>query len=381
MKKRLSILGSTGSIGVNALNVISHLKDDLEITYLSANSNIDLLLEQAKKFTPRAVAVVDELASKNIKSDLESMGVELLTGRLGLLDLAQRNDIDIMLNALVGSSGMEPTLHAIRSGVNVALSNKESLVMAGDIINKALEESDTKLFPVDSEHSAIWQCLVGEDIKDVNRLILTGSGGPFRERPVSTFKDITIDEALKHPNWDMGKKITIDSATMMNKGLEVIEAYWLFGFAPDKVDIVIHPQSIIHSMIEMNDGAIKAQMGVPDMKVPIQYALTYPEHKNAPWERLDLFNCGDLTFQEPDLKRFPSISLAFKALERAGTSGASLNLANDITVDLFLKNKILFTDIPRINEIILEDHPWIEHPSLDDINDLEIWVKNKINDP
>ena len=380
MKKRLSILGSTGSIGVNALDVISHLKDEFEITYLSANSNGDLLLEQVKEFTPKAVAIVDEAASKKIKGDLDSMGVELLTGRLGLLDLAQRNDLDIMLNALVGASGMEPTLHAIRAGVNVALSNKESLVMAGDIINKALEESNTKLFPVDSEHSAIWQCLVGEDILDVNRIILTGSGGPFRERALSTFEDITVDEALKHPNWDMGKKITVDSATMMNKGLEVIETFWLFGFGYDKIDIVVHPQSIIHSMIEMNDGAIKAQMGVPDMKVPIQYALTYPEHMKAPWERLDFFNCGDLTFEEPDLKKFPSISLAFRALERAGTSGAALNLANDTTVDLFLNNKILFTDIPRINEIILEDHPWIEHPSLNDINDLEIWVKDKIDD-
>ena len=380
MKKRLSILGSTGSIGVNALDVISHLKDEFEITYLSANSNGDLLLEQVKEFTPKAVAIVDEVASKKIKSDLDSMGVELLTGRVGLLDLAQRNDLDIMLNALVGASGMEPTLHAIRAGVNVALSNKESLVMAGDIINKALEESNTKLFPVDSEHSAIWQCLVGEDILDVNRIILTGSGGPFRERALSTFEDITVDEALKHPNWEMGKKITVDSATMMNKGLEVIETFWLFGFGYDKIDIVVHPQSIIHSMIEMNDGAIKAQMGVPDMKVPIQYALTYPEHMKAPWERLDFFNCGDLTFEEPDLKKFPSISLAFRALERAGTSGAALNLANDTTVDLFLNNKILFTDIPRINEIILEDHPWIEHPSLNDINDLEIWVKDKIDD-
>jgi len=380
MKKRLSILGSTGSIGVNALDVISHLKGEFEIIYLSTNSNIDLLLEQVKDFTPKAVAIVDEEASKKIKGDLDSMGVELLTGRLGLLDLAQRNDLDIMLNALVGASGMEPTLHAIRAGVNVALSNKESLVMAGDLINKALEESNTKLFPVDSEHSAIWQCLIGENIHDVNRIILTGSGGPFRERALSTFEDITVDEALKHPNWDMGKKITVDSATMMNKGLEVIEAYWLFGFGSDKIDIVVHPQSIIHSMIEMNDGAIKAQMGVPDMKVPIQYALTYPEHIKAPWERLDFFNCGDLTFQEPDLKRFPSISLGFRALERAGTSGAALNLANDTTVDLFLNNKILFTDIPRINEIILEDHPWIEHPSLNDINDLEIWIKDRIND-
>jgi len=379
MQKKLSILGSTGSIGVNALKVISNLDKSFKITYLSTFRNVELLFDQVKEYSPKAVAVVDELEAKKIKSALDSMDIELLTGRVGLLELSQRSDIDIMLNALVGASGMEPTLNAINSGVNVALSNKESLVMAGNLINKALEDSDAELFPVDSEHSAIWQCIVGEDYKDINRIILTGSGGPFRERPLSTFGEISIDEALNHPNWDMGKKITIDSATMMNKGLEVIEAYWLFGFDANKIDIVVHPQSIIHSMIEMNDGAIKAQMGVPDMKVPIQYALTYPNHISAPWERLDFFSCGDLTFQPPDLKRFPLISLAYRALDQLGTAGTALNLANDITVELFLRNQILFTDIPRINEIILEEHPWIEQPTLDDINSLSTWVKNKIN--
>jgi 1-deoxy-D-xylulose-5-phosphate reductoisomerase len=380
MQKKLSILGSTGSIGVNALKVISNLDKSFKITYLSTFRNVELLFDQVKEYSPKAVAVVDELEAKKIKSALDSMDIELLTGRVGLLELSQRSDVDIMLNALVGASGMEPTLNAINSGVNVALSNKESLVMAGNLINKALEDSDAELFPVDSEHSAIWQCIVGEDYKDINRIILTGSGGPFRERSLSTFGEISIDEALNHPNWDMGKKITIDSATMMNKGLEVIEAYWLFGFDANKIDIVVHPQSIIHSMIEMNDGAIKAQMGVPDMKVPIQYALTYPNHISAPWERLDFFSCGDLTFQPPDLKRFPLISLAYRALDLLGTAGTALNLANDITVELFLRNQILFTDIPRINEIILEEHPWIEQPTLDDINSLSTWVKNKIND-
>ena len=379
MQKKLSILGSTGSIGVNALKVISNLDKSFKIIYLSTFRNVELLFDQVKEYNPKAVAVVDELEAKKIKSALDSMDIELLTGRGGLLELSQRSDIDIMLNALVGASGMEPTLNAINSGVNVALSNKESLVMAGNLINKALEDSDAELFPVDSEHSAIWQCIVGEDYKDINRIILTGSGGPFREKPLSVFGEISIDEALNHPNWDMGKKITIDSATMMNKGLEVIEAYWLFGFDANKIDIVVHPQSIIHSMIEMNDGAIKAQMGVPDMKVPIQYALTYPNHISAPWERLDFFSCGDLTFQPPDLKRFPLISLAYRALDLLGTAGTALNLANDITVELFLRNQILFTDIPRINEIILEEHPWIEQQTHDDINSLSTWVKNKIN--
>ena len=379
MLKTLSILGSTGSIGVNALEVISNLENCFKVKYLSTYKNVDLLLSQIKKHKPKAVAVVDETAAKKIKSTLDAMGIKLLTGRVGLLDLSQRNDLDLMLNGLVGASGMQPTINAIKAGVNVALANKESLVMAGNIINKELKNSEGKLFPVDSEHSAIWQCMVGEKLDDINRIILTGSGGPFRERPLSTFSNITKDEALDHPNWDMGDKISIDSATMMNKGLEVIEAYWLFGFGLDKIDIVVHPQSIIHSMIEMNDGSIKAQMGVPDMKVPIQYALTYPEHVFAKWERLDFYKCGDLTFQPPDFERFPSISLAFRALDLLGTAGTALNLANDITVDLFLKEKILFTDIPRINEIILEEHPWIEEPTLDDISNLEEWVKEKID--
>ena len=379
MRKRLSILGSTGSIGTNALEVISNLNDAFEITYLSTYKNVELLFDQVKKYNPKAVVVVDEVAAKKVKSAIEGLGVELLTGRTGLLDLSQRSDIDIMLNALVGASGMEPTLNAINAGVNVALSNKESLVMAGNLINNALEDSDAELFPVDSEHSAIWQCMVGEDYKDISRIILTGSGGPFRERPLSTFGKISIDEALNHPNWDMGKKITIDSATMMNKGLEVIEAYWLFGFDLNSINIVVHPQSIIHSMIEMNDGAIKAQMGVPDMKVPIQYALTYPKHVQAPWERLDFFNCGDLTFEEPDFKKFPLIKVAYKALKLSGTAGAALNLANDYSVYRFLNHEIEFNNISIINESALDDHPWIQNPDLEDINNLNDWIKNYVN--
>ena len=378
MKKRLSILGSTGSIGVSALDVVNHLNDEFEICYLSANSNVTTLIEQVIKFRPKAVAVVDKVGAQSIKSQLDSMGVELLEGRSGLLELSLRDDIDIMLNGLVGSSGMEPTLNAIEVGVNIALANKESLVMAGNLINKALKNSKSQLFPVDSEHSAIWQCLKGENIKEVNRIILTGSGGPFRLRELSTFENIKVEEALNHPNWDMGRKISIDSATMMNKGLEVIEAFWLFGFNHKKIDIVIHPESIIHSMIEMNDGSIKAQLGVPDMKVPIQYSLTYPNHQFANWERFDFFQYKNLTFEEPDFKKFPSILYALEALERGGTSGAALNLSNDITVNLFLQDKIGFTDIVRINKMILDSHPWILHPSLDDLKELSIWVANKI---
>jgi len=378
MSKRISILGSTGSIGVNALKVSSHLKDELDIIYLSANRNAKLLIQQAKEFQPKAVCIVDESAFSDVQNALMHLDIEILTGRESLLELAARDDVDILLNGLVGTPGMEPTLKAIEAGIDVALSNKESLVMAGDIIQKAMDKSGAKLFPVDSEHSAIWQCLVGENIDDVRSLVLTGSGGPFRTRDITTFDNIIVDEALNHPNWDMGRKITIDSATMMNKGFEVIEAFWLFGFTPDRIKIVVHPQSIIHSMIEMKDGAIKAQMGVPDMKVPIQYALTYPRHLEAPWEQLDFLKCGDLTFEEPDFERFPCIKLAFDSLEKLGTSGAVLNLANDYSVYRFLNGEIKFTDIPRIIESSMKHHDWLKHPSMEHLKKLDSWVKNHV---
>ena len=378
MKRRISILGATGSIGVNALKVVSHLENELEVVYLSANKNMTLLIKQIKKYQPKAVCIVDEESYNQVKEEVQSLNIEILFGRSGLLELAKRSDVDVMLNALVGAPGMEPTLLAIKAGVDVALSNKESLVMAGNIIKKAQEQSGAEIFPVDSEHSAIWQCLVGEELEDLNRIILTGSGGPFRQKEISLFSNITVKEALNHPNWDMGEKITIDSATMMNKGLEVIEAYWLFRIDPDQINIIVHPQSIIHSMVEMKDGSVKAQMGVPDMKVPIQYALTYPRHIEATWEKLDFINCADLTFEKPDYNRFPCIALGFKVLERFGSSGAALNLSNDYAVYRFLNEEIQFTDIPRINESVLEEHPWIEEPSLEDLLELDEWVKNYV---
>ncbi len=283
--KKISILGSTGSIGINALEVIDHLGDAFSITALSANKNGKQLVEQAKKYYPDSIAIVDEDAALYVKSELKNLGIKIFTGRNGLLEMACRNDVDIMLNGLVGSLGMEPTLNAVKAGVDVALSNKESLVMAGDIIDREKKKAGVHIFPVDSEHSAIWQCLSGETMDDVERILLTGSGGPFRMRPLNTFKEVTPVEALNHPNWDMGKKITIDSATMMNKGLEVIEARWLFGFESNKINIVVHPQSIIHSLVEFKDKSVKAQLGVPDMKIPIQFALTYPRHAPATWDR------------------------------------------------------------------------------------------------
>ncbi len=375
MAKRLSVLGSTGSIGVNTLQVVEMLGDEIDIRYLSANKNGDLLIKQARTYRPKAVAVVDPATARSVDKALAGEGISVLTGREGLLELASRTDVDLLLNGLVGSAGMEPTLLAVKAGIDVALSNKESLVMAGELIVRAQDETGASLMPVDSEHSAIWQCLAGEKKEDVRRIILTGSGGPFRTRKAETFSEITVTEALRHPNWNMGKKITIDSATMMNKGLEVIEAHWLFQLTPDRIDIVVHPQSIIHSAVEFKDGSVKAQMGVPDMKIPIQYALTYPRHVESEWERLDLIELGRLTFEAPDRERFPAIGLAYEALRKGGSAPAVLNVANEQAVYRFINNEILFTDIPKIIQAAGEQHEWIEHPELEDLIQLEDWTK------
>ncbi|MBJ12706.1 MAG: 1-deoxy-D-xylulose-5-phosphate reductoisomerase [Candidatus Marinimicrobia bacterium] len=379
MKKRISILGSTGSIGSNTLNVLENLENDLKVVYLSAFSNSRKLIEQAEKFKPKAICLVEEEAYKEARNHFKNDKTEVILGREGLLELSSRDDVDIMLNGLVGGIGMEPTLSAIKSGVDVALSNKESLVMAGSIINEAMKKSGAKLFPVDSEHSAIWQCIAGENIEDIDKIILTGSGGPFLDRDLGTFDEITLKEALNHPNWEMGEKITIDSATMMNKGLEVIEAFWLFNGNQTPIEIVIHPQSIIHSMVEFQDGSIKAQMGVPDMKVPIQYALTYPRHRKANWERLDFFKIKELNFYKPNLDKFPCISLAYDALKKLGTGPAALNLANDYSVQRFLRQEIQFMDIYRINYMVLNTHNWLNEPSLGDLRELDNWVENCVN--
>ena len=378
MTKKLSILGSTGSIGENTLLVADNLGEQIDILYLSANRNVERLIEQAQKYYPKTVAIVDEEAGKKVTSALNGQ-IEVLTGREGLLELAGRDDVDIVLNGLVGSAGMEPTLRSVEAGVDVALSNKESLVMAGSLINEAKQQSGAKIFPVDSEHSAIWQCLAGEDMADVRKIILTGSGGPFRTKNVETFINITPKEALNHPNWDMGNKITIDSATMMNKGLEVIETYWLFGLKADEIDIVVHPQSIIHSMVEFADRSVKAQLGVPDMKIPIQYALTYPRHSAAQWEELDFIKTGQLTFEAPDLEKFPCIKLAYEALRAGGSTPAVLNVANEQAVYNFLDGEIKFTDIPAIIEKACAEHHYIAEPTLEDLLELEIWATDFVN--
>ena len=372
--KKITILGSTGSIGVNALSVIDNNPNEFSIVGLSAYKNGDRLIEQVKKFEPEFVSIVDNEVADYVENKLRAFNVKILKGREGLLELSSYENIDLMLNALVGSSGMEPTINALNSKVDVALSNKESLVMAGSLIKDITTKTGANIFPVDSEHSAIWQCLVGEDRKEINKIILTGSGGPFRTLPIEKFNTITLDQALNHPNWEMGKKITIDSATMMNKGLEVIEAYWLFNVPAEKIEIVIHPQSIIHSMVEFKDKSIKAQLGLPDMKIPIQYALTYPTHHTTDWEELDLTEINSLTFEKPDFKKFPCMKLAFEALNKNGTAPAVLNVANEQAVYRFLNKEIDFNEIPKIIEMACSKHEFILEPSLDDILYIEKWA-------
>lgn len=371
--KKISILGSTGSIGINALSVIDNHLGEFEVIALSANKNGQLLIEQAIKYQPEFVAVVDTETAIIVEDQLNSTNIKVLKGRDGLLELSSYEAADLMLNALVGSSGMEPTINALKSKVDVALSNKESLVMAGNIINDIKNNSGAKIFPVDSEHSAIWQCLTGESMEDVNKIILTGSGGPFRTLDRSKFSSITPEQALNHPNWDMGNKITIDSATMMNKGLEVIEAFWLFDISKEMIEIIIHPESIIHSMVEFKDKSIKAQLGLPDMKIPIQYALTFPNHPKSNWKELSLTEIKSLTFEKPDYKKFPCMRLAFDVLEKEGSAPAVLNVANEQAVYRFLKNEISFNEISHIIEMACDQHNFINQPTLDDLLSLEIW--------
>ena len=379
MKKTLSILGSTGSIGINALNVVRSLESKFKVNYLAAGTQWEKLAQQALEFNVKGIAIVDEKVKEELKNAVGNE-IEVLTGRIGVAELAGRDDTDIVLNGIVGSAGLEPTLRAAEAGRIIALSNKESLVMGGLLINGIMEQTGARLYPVDSEHSAIWQCLTGEKMESVKKLILTASGGPFRTKPINEFENITVKEALAHPNWKMGRKITIDSATLMNKGLEVIEAFWLFNIPHERIDIVIHPQSIIHSMVEFKDGSIKAQLGMPDMKLPIQYALTYPERESVAWEQTDMKEVKTLTFEEPDFKRFPCLPLAFKVLETGGSAPAVLNVANETAVNLFLEEKIGFTDIAVAIDKTLQSVEIITEPSIEELLEIETDITKMVRD-
>lgn len=356
--KRLGILGSTGSIGVNCLNVVASLPAEFEVACLAAHSNAALLLEQTRRFRPAVVAIVRP-PQKNLatlRADFKAAGAELLFGLEALVELAGRDDIDVMVNAVVGSAGLPATLRALENGTTVALANKETLVTGGELVVAAAKRYGAHLIPIDSEHSALWQCLLGEPKERIQRLIVTASGGPFRERAHNDFASITVAEALNHPNWSMGPKITIDSATMMNKGLEVIEAFWLFELSLDKIDVVIHPQSIIHSMVEFVDGSIKAQLSVPDMRMPIQYALTYPDRLPSDFPRLDFSRWHTLTFHAPDFDKFPCLRLATQALQEGGTAPAVLNAANEEAVQAFLEERLRFDQIPAMIAETLQQH-------------------------
>ncbi|NUM80571.1 1-deoxy-D-xylulose-5-phosphate reductoisomerase [bacterium] len=373
--KRLGLFGSTGSIGENVLNVVRHNPDAFEIVCLTAHHNVQKLADQALEFRPQSVCICAEEHAGYLKEKLSGTSIRITHGHTGLVDLAREESFDMMVGAIVGSAGLLPTIEAIKAGKNIALANKETLVVAGEIVNHLLEKHKVDLIPIDSEHSALFQCLVGESSDSVKRLILTASGGPFLHTPVEEFETLTVESALKHPNWNMGAKITVDSATMMNKGLEVIEAHWLFRMPSEKIDIIIHPQSIIHSMVEFVDGSIKSQMGLPDMKLPIQYALTYPGRIQNGYESVDFTKYNRLDFYQPDTKKFPCLRLAYDALKAMGTMPAVLNAANEMAVSKFLKREIGFNDIPRWIEKAMNAHSIHPDPSLDDVLEADRWAR------
>ncbi len=361
--KKILILGSSGSIGVNTLNVVRRFSDKFKVAGLAVNSRIDLLEQQIKEFRPEFVVVTNESKAKELKSNIGNL-CDVLSGNDELLNAASKRDYDILLGAIVGFAGLQPTLEAIKRGKRIALANKETLVVAGEIVNKLVLENNAEIIPVDSEHSAIYQCLVGENLNEVEKLILTASGGPFLNKDKSLFENVTVDEALNHPNWKMGNKVSIDSATMMNKGLEVIEAHWLFGLPVKKIEVVIHPQSIIHSMVQFVDGSIKAQLGLPDMKLPIQYALTFPERLQNDFKRTDLPVINALNFFEPDFDKFECLKLAYDVIKVGGTAPCILNAANEVAVEKFINKKIKFS---AISDIISKALDKVENHSDPDI--------------
>ena len=375
--KKISILGSTGSIGVSTLEVVAEHADRFDVVAMTAGTNLDLFVQQIVSFRPQLVAVVSAGDAARLRDRLGDEGPEVVSGVEGLIACATHAEAGIVVSAIVGAAGLVPTMAAIEAGKDIALANKETLVTAGALVMRAVAEYGVKLYPVDSEHSAIFQSLEGHRDKDVKRLILTASGGPFRERDPQTFDSITLEDALAHPNWNMGQKITIDSATMMNKGLEVIEAHWLFGLPGDRISVHIHPQSIVHSMVEYIDGSVIAQLGVPDMKTPIAYALSYPERLPLDLPPLDLCQLGQLTFMEPDSERFPCLDLAYAALAAGGSAPAALNAANEVAVDAFLNGRIRYLGIPELNEEVMSKHQVVVPGSIDDVLQVDQWARRE----
>lgn len=366
MKKGIAILGSTGSIGTQTLDVISKHKNLFSVEVLTANNNCDLLIEQAKKYKPNAVVIVNRDKYDIVNSELSKLGIKVYAGQKSLEQIVESEEINIVLTALVGYSGLIPTINAIKLGKKIALANKETLVVAGDLITKLSKEYNAPIYPVDSEHSAIFQCLVGENNNAIEKIYLTASGGPFRGKKAAELKKITKKQALRHPNWSMGAKITIDSATLMNKGLEVIEAKWLFNLNKEQIDVVVHPQSIIHSAVQFEDGSIKAQLGIPDMKLPIQYALGFPNRLKNNFKRFSFFDYPNLTFEKADEKTFRNLSLAFRAMSKGGNSACILNAANEIAVEAFLNDKIGFLNMSDLIDNCLEKITFVKSPTIED---------------
>lgn len=364
--KKIAILGSTGSIGTQTLEV-ARTNKDLEITALAAGSNVKLLEEQIREFRPSLVAVWTEEKAKELKTLVADLDIRIVTGMDGLLEVAEQPESEILVTAIVGMIGIRPTIAAMKAGKDIALANKETLVTAGHIIMPLAAECGVKILPVDSEHSAIFQCLNGENRSQLHKILLTASGGPFRGRKKEELKNVQVEDALKHPNWSMGRKITIDSATLVNKGLEMMEARWLFGVEPENIQIVVQPKSIIHSMVEFEDGAVIAQLGTPDMKLPIQYALYYPDRRYLPGERLDFWSLNQITFEKPDMENFPGLRLAFDAAAAGGSLPTVYNAANERAVALFLNRRIGFLDIPEIIGSCMEAHKVIEAPTVEQI--------------
>ncbi|MFK8039702.1 MAG: 1-deoxy-D-xylulose-5-phosphate reductoisomerase [Crocinitomicaceae bacterium] len=364
-RKKIAVLGSTGSIGTQTLEVIAAYPAKFEAIVLTANSNADLLIKQAKTFKPNSVVIVDETKYEIVKDALWEEDIKVYAGEKALSEIVEMQEIDIVLTAVVGYSGLKPTLKAIEAGKTIALANKETMVVAGEIITKLAQKKGVNIYPVDSEHSAIFQCLVGEFHNPIEKIYLTASGGPFRGKTKQELESITKAQALKHPNWEMGAKITIDSATMMNKGLEVIEAKWLFGLKDNQIDVIVHPQSIVHSLVQFEDGSMKAQMGLPDMKLPIQFAMTYPDRLKTDYKRFDFLDYPNLTFEKPNLEVFTNLQLAFDVMAKGGNAACSLNAANEVTVDAFLNDKISFLDIASVNAEVMNQFEFIDKPVIE----------------
>lgn len=365
-KKQIAILGSTGSIGTQALQVIEEQSDLYEVYALTANNQVDLLIRQARKFLPEVVVIANEAHYLTVKEALSDLPMKVYAGVDALTQLVEAQPIDIVLTAMVGYAGLRPTMNAIRARKAVALANKETLVVAGELINELAQQYGSPILPVDSEHSAVFQCLSGEIGNPIEKVILTASGGPFRSYTKEQLRGVTKAQALKHPNWEMGAKITIDSASMMNKGFEVIEAKWLFGVRPEQIEVVVHPQSIIHSMVQFEDGSIKAQLGMPDMRLPIQYAFSYPDRVKASFPRLDFTQCTQFTFEQPDTTRFRNLALAYEAMHRGGNAPCVINAANEIAVTAFLEDRISFLGMSEVIEQTMEQVGFIQTPTYDD---------------